>query len=119
MTDRPTDLPEWASTLVTDPTTGNQNKEKPPEDLLNFGWDVSDYVARQDINYMLDLLSTWINYLDENRNKAASFTVASVPSASTRGAGSFIYVSNATGGSTIAFSDGTNWRRISDRTVID
>ncbi len=119
MTNRPTDLPEWASTLVTDPITGNDNKEKPPENLLNFGWGVSDYVARQDINYMLDLLSTWINYLDENKNKAASFTVATLPNAGTRGAGSFIYVSDAAGGSCIAFSDGTTWRRISDRTVIN
>lgn len=119
MTDRPINLPVWATNLVTDPITGNQNREIPPEDLLNFGWDISDYVARQDINYMLNLLSVWINYLDENKNKAASFTVATLPSAATRGAGSFIYVSDATGGSIIAFSDGTNWRRTTDRSVIN
>ncbi|MDP2358027.1 MAG: hypothetical protein Q8M31_18450 [Beijerinckiaceae bacterium] len=50
--------------------------------------------------------------------RVGSYTVATVPSASTVGAGSFIYVSNETGGATIAFSDGTNWRRLSDRAII-
>lgn len=50
--------------------------------------------------------------------KPASYTVGTVPSASTNGAGSIIYVSNETGGATPAFSDGTNWRRVADRAVI-
>jgi len=29
-----------------------------------------------------------------------------------------IYVSNETGGATLAFSDGTNWRRVQDRAVV-
>lgn len=47
-----------------------------------------------------------------------SFTVAGVPSAATMGAGSMIYVSNETGGAVVAFSDGTDWRRMTDRAVI-
>lgn len=50
--------------------------------------------------------------------KLASYTVATVPSASTVGAGGMIYVSNEVGGATPAFSDGTNWRRVADRAVI-
>jgi hypothetical protein len=49
---------------------------------------------------------------------APSFTVATVPSAGTMGAGAMIYVSNEAGGAVIAFSDGTNWRRVTDRVVI-
>lgn len=45
-----------------------------------------------------------------------SYTVATLPSASI--AGSFIYVSNATGGSIPAFADGTNWRRVDDRSIV-
>ena len=45
-----------------------------------------------------------------------SYTVATVPDA-TRHIG-LIYVSDETGGATIAFSDGTNWRRVQDRAVI-
>lgn len=47
-----------------------------------------------------------------------SYTVATVPSAASAGAGSLIYVTNETGGATHAASDGTNWRRMSDRAII-
>lgn len=50
--------------------------------------------------------------------KVPSYTVATVPSASTHGAGAEIYVSDMAGGAEFAFSDGTNWRRFSDRTTI-
>jgi len=47
----------------------------------------------------------------------ASYTVASLPDASLY-TGALIYVSNETGGATIAFSDGTNWRRAQDRVIV-
>lgn len=50
--------------------------------------------------------------------KHGSFTVATVPSASIAGAGAEIWVSNESGGPTLAMSDGTNWRRSHDRAVI-
>jgi hypothetical protein len=50
--------------------------------------------------------------------KPGSFTVATVPSAATAGAGAIIYVSNETGGAVIAFSDGANWKRVTDRANI-
>ncbi len=46
----------------------------------------------------------------------ASYTVATLPSASV--AGGMVYVSNASGGATVAFSDGTNWRRVQDRAIV-
>lgn len=46
---------------------------------------------------------------------AKSFTVATLPPQKT---GRIIYVSDASGGATLAFSDGTNWRRTSDLTVV-
>jgi len=45
-----------------------------------------------------------------------SFLVASLPSAAQPG--QMIYVSDETGGSVMAFSDGTNWRRITDRAIV-
>lgn len=45
-----------------------------------------------------------------------SYTVATVPPASP--AGMLIYVSNEVGGAVPAFSDGTNWRRVTDRAVV-
>jgi hypothetical protein len=55
---------------------------------------------------------------DGRANRSPAFTVSTVPSASTSGAGSQIYVSNETGGAVLAFSDGTNWRRVTDRVII-
>lgn len=49
--------------------------------------------------------------------KLMSYAVADVPDA-TLWEGSLIYVSDETGGATIAFSDGTDWRRVQDRAII-
>ena len=45
-----------------------------------------------------------------------SFTVAALPSAAEPGG--VIYVSDEAGGAVMAFSDGTNWRRVTDRVVV-
>lgn len=46
-----------------------------------------------------------------------SHTVTTLPDA-TDFTGSMIYVSNETGGAVPAFSDGTNWRRVTDRAIV-
>lgn len=46
-----------------------------------------------------------------------SYTVAGLPAAGSY-AQHLVYVSNETGGPTVAFSDGTNWRRVQDRAVV-
>jgi hypothetical protein len=45
------------------------------------------------------------------------YTVSTLPDADVW-TGHMIYVSNETGGATMAFSDGTNWRRIQDRAIV-
>ena len=47
-----------------------------------------------------------------------SYTVANVPSASAEGKGAIIYVDDESGGPTMAFSDGANWRRCTDGAVV-
>ena len=49
--------------------------------------------------------------------KQPQFTVTTLPAAS-RSEGHVVYVSNETGGATLAFSDGTDWRRVQDRAVV-
>jgi hypothetical protein len=44
------------------------------------------------------------------------FAKASLPAATTRGG--LIYVTDETGGAMPAFSDGTNWRRVTDRAIV-
>lgn len=46
------------------------------------------------------------------------FTVSGVTAASGSNKGQIVYISDETGGATLAFSDGTNWRRLQDRAVI-
>ena len=46
-----------------------------------------------------------------------AYTVATVPTASLW-TGATIYVSDETGGAVMAFSDGTNWRRNTDRAIV-
>jgi Protein of unknown function (DUF2793) len=50
--------------------------------------------------------------------KVASYTLAGAPSAAAAGEGAIIYVSNEAGGAVLAFSDGANWRRVTDRAVV-
>lgn len=46
-----------------------------------------------------------------------SYEIASLPSAANH-EGALIYVSDEAGGAVIAFSDGTNWRRVQDRMIV-
>lgn len=55
--------------------------------------------------------------LAERASALPSFTVATLPSAADNPQ-MLIYVSNETGGAVPAFSDGTNWRRVTDRAVV-
>ena len=49
--------------------------------------------------------------------QAKTYTVSTLPTASAYPRG-VIYVANEAGGATLAFSDGTNWRRVQDRAVV-
>ena len=57
--------------------------------------------------------------VDENALifQAKSYTVSTLPAAATYPR-AVVYCSNETGGATLAFSDGTNWRRVQDRAVV-
>jgi hypothetical protein len=46
------------------------------------------------------------------------YAVSALPVAATEGAGAMIFVSDESGGPTMAFSDGTAWRRVQDRAVV-
>lgn len=47
------------------------------------------------------------------------FLLAEIPPANSPGAkGATIFISDESGGATLAFSDGVHWRRVSDRAVV-
>jgi Protein of unknown function (DUF2793) len=49
--------------------------------------------------------------------RVAQYTLAGSPNAAQAGAGAIIYISDMNGGGQLAFSDGTSWRRVTDRAV--
>lgn len=117
------------SSAVWDAQTSSSNGMA----YMRFGYDAGQQWSigmRDTQNFVLsasqNLLSSQVFSVDKtNLNvafdkapKLPSFTVAGVPSATTYGAGSVIYVSNESGGGCVAFSDGTNWRRVTDRAVV-
>jgi hypothetical protein len=68
-----------------------------------------DGVANDQFQKLLETIQSALN--------VTIYTVATVPTA-TDNEGQIIYVSDETGGATLAFSDGTDWRRVQDRVVI-
>ncbi len=59
--------------------------------------------------------SSWARVSTQAPWLLPSYTVATLPTAT---AGSMIYVSDESGGAVVAFADGTNWRRVTDRVVV-
>ena len=55
-------------------------------------------------------------------HRVRDYTVANLPAAEDfdplNGGAALIYVSDETGGAVLAFSDGTNWRRVTDRVIV-
>lgn len=62
-------------------------------------------------------LVDWVLNIRRGPQPLTSYTVATLPDA-TKFTGAMIYVSNETGGAVPAFSDNTNWRRVTDRAVV-
>ena len=76
---------------------------------LDFSGDVKEQVRQ---------IATYLQALDLNSSVSLpSYTVSTVPPAADHSE-SLIYVSDESGGAVPAFSDGTDWRRCTDRAVI-
>lgn len=54
----------------------------------------------------------------EGPARVGRYVKSSLPATNIDGAGALIYVWDDAGGAVLAFSDGTNWRRVTDRAVI-
>lgn len=80
----------WHEALVADPATGN------------LGIGITSPAVALDVDGPV---------------RVKSYTVATLPSAAA-GAGQLIMVSDESGGPIPAFSDGTTWRRVTDRAVV-
>jgi hypothetical protein len=76
-------------------------------EYIVWGTDPHDFIKEIEA----DQKKVWIR----NQLILQSYTVAGVPAATP---GACIYVSDETGGAVLAFADGTNWRRSTDRAVV-
>ena len=65
-----------------------------------------------------DLLEKLNTKLFGNQIVLESYTVATLPTVPAATSPGLIYVSDETGGAVPAFSDGTNWRRVTDRAIV-
>ena len=50
--------------------------------------------------------------------RVPGFTVAGLPAASVASAGAIAFITDETGGAVLAFSDGADWRRATDRAIV-
>lgn len=60
----------------------------------------------------------WVRWFDLIRtqfNVAPTYSVTALPTNAV--AGSLAFVSDEAGGAVLAFNDGTNWRRVTDRAI--
>lgn len=80
----------------------------------------------KDLNSVPDLLTTMYELVAIAAMRALhtqggvvhpAYTVGTLPAASSH-TGKMVYVSNESGGATMAFSNGTNWLRVQDRAIV-
>jgi len=69
-------------------------------------------------NFIDDLVQKLNIQIFGNAVRLPSYTVATLPVVPDVSEPSQIFVSDETGGSVPAFSDGTNWRRVTDRAIV-
>lgn len=81
----------WQESLVVDPATGNA------------GIGTASPACRLDV---------------AGPARVGQYAKTALPSAAASGAGAMVYVSDESGGAVVAFSDGTAWRRVTDRAVV-
>ena len=73
---------------------------------------IENGIAKPRLQSFFDAIVLFIN-----QGRPQTYTVITVPDA-TKNESQIIYVSDESGGATLAFSDGTNWRRVQDRAII-
>lgn len=69
-------------------------------------------------NFIDDLVQKLNIQIFGNSVRIPSYTVATLPTVPDVTEPSLIFVSDETGGAVPAFSDGTNWLRVTDRTIV-
>lgn len=87
--------------------------------FIGFDIGLPNFPGATDPELLAELLTVYnaIKNIAVNTHVLAEYTVANLPNAVTNPR-MVIYVSNESGGAVPAFSDGTNWRRVTDRIIV-
>lgn len=107
----PTTVTQGFGAEVTN-NTNNSDISDAFETVLN-----KDDATDNAMNVDLDMNGNDILNVNSLTMQLTSYTVATLPNVATF-VRTLIWVSDETGGATPAFSDGTNWRRIYDYTIV-
>lgn len=67
--------------------------------------------------FIPDSVRAWNKWCLDTESSAKAYTVATLPDA-TRNRGLIVLVTDEAGGATLAFSEGSAWRRVQDRAVV-
>ncbi len=62
---RPDLYPNWATLDETDPVYNTQNKVQPNSEKQDYGQRGDKNTLRQDINYLFNLIRSWIQFFNE------------------------------------------------------
>ena len=85
-------------------------------DSVTLSEDLGDLASTDSTTYDLGSIISAEGLIYPGQLVLPQYTVGTLPSVSVTA--QLIYVSDETGGATLAFSDGTNWRRVQDRNIV-
>jgi hypothetical protein len=85
-------------------------------DAVGISEDLGDLASTNSTTYDLGTLVAASGLIYPDQLVLPSYTVATLPSAGV--SAQVVYISNESGGAVLAFSDGTNWRRVTDRAIV-
>ena len=85
-------------------------------DSVTLSEDLGDLASTDSTTYDLGTIISAEGLIYPGQLVLPQYTVGTLPNASVTA--QLIYVSDETGGATLAFSDGTNWRRVQDRNIV-
>lgn len=98
-------FPEWATTDVNLPNTGGANKSRPDITLREVGWDLGNKPAAEQLNWQLNNLFDWVQYLNDEGTASTILTITEkIPEPATP-AVAVIYVDSADGDLKVKFAN--------------
>ena len=75
MTSRPSAYPDWATSVVNDPTSGVDNRVAAPSAWQQYGWTRGEQPPRQYDNWFKWLVGQWVRYIEERVTGGRVITV--------------------------------------------